>query len=132
MPAIKTYKRPMGPWWRRDPFYGWYMVREASSVFVTVYALVLLTGLWRLTQGEQAYEAWLASLASPLAVVFHLLALWMFVMHTMSWFRVMPKTMPFVRFGGKRVPDATIIRGGMFAAAGCTVLVYVVFLWVTR
>ncbi|HEY5632666.1 MAG TPA: fumarate reductase subunit C [Burkholderiaceae bacterium] len=131
MPATKTYKRPMGSWWRRNSFYSWYMLREASSVFVTVYALVLLTGLWRLTQGQQAYEAWRASLASPLAIVFHLVALWMFLMHASSWFKVMPKTMPFVRVGGKRVPDAAIVRGGVAAAVACTVIVYAVFLWVT-
>lgn len=131
MPAIKTYKRPMGSWWRRNSFYSWYMVREASSVFVTAYALVLLTGLWRLTQGQEAFDAWRASLASPLALVFHALALWMFLMHTSSWFKVMPKTMPFIRVGGKRVPDQTIINAGKIAAAVCTVLVYVVFLWVT-
>jgi fumarate reductase subunit C len=130
MPANKTYMRPMGSWWRRNSFYSWYMLREASSVFVVVYALVLLTGLWRLTQGQEAYDAWRASLASPLAIVFHLLALWMFLMHASSWFKVMPKTMPFVRMGGKRVPDATIIRGGIAAAVACTVIVYLVFLGV--
>ena len=131
MPAIKTYKRPVDGWWRRNPFYTWYMVREGSSVFVTVYALVLLTGLWRLTQGQEAFDAWRASLASPIALVFHALALWMFIMHTLSWFRVMPKTMPFVRIGGQRVADQTIINAGKIAAVVCTVLVYVVFLWVT-
>ena len=65
MPANKTYMRPMGSWWRRNSFYSWYMLREASSVFVVVYALVLLTGLWRLTQGQEAFDAWRASLASP-------------------------------------------------------------------
>jgi fumarate reductase subunit C len=131
MPAIKTYKRPVDGWWRRNPFYTWYMVREGSSVFVTVYALILLTGLWRLTQGQEAFDAWRASLASPIALVFHVLALWMFIMHTLSWFKVMPKTMPFVRIGGKRVPDQTIINAGKIAAVVCTVLFYVVFLWVT-
>ena len=131
MPAIKTYKRPVDGWWRRNPFYTWYMVREGSSVFVTVYALILLTGLWRLTQGQEAFDAWRASLASPIALVFHVLALWMFIMHTLSWFRVMPKTMPFVRIGGKRVADQTIINAGKVAAVVCTVLVYIVFLWVT-
>jgi succinate dehydrogenase subunit C len=131
MPATKTYKRPVDGWWRRNPFYTWYMVREGSSVFVTVYALILLTGLWRLTQGQEAFDAWRASLASPIALVFHVLALWMFIMHTLSWFKVMPKTMPFVRIGGKRVPDQTIINAGKIAAVVCTVLFYVVFLWVT-
>lgn len=131
MPAIRTYKRPMTGWWRRSSFYSWYMLRETSSVIVTAYALVLLTGLWRLTQGEQAFDAWRASLASPLAIVFHLLALWLFVVHTLSWFRVMPKTMGFVRVGGQRVPDSTIIAAGRIAAVVCTVVAYALFRWGT-
>jgi fumarate reductase subunit C len=131
MPAIRTYKRPVSGWWRRNAFYSWYMVREASSVIVTAYALVLLTGLWRLTQGEPAYDAWLASLTSPLAIVFHLLALWLFIVHTLSWFKIMPKTMPFLRIGGKRVADGTIINAGRIAAVVCTVVVYALFRWGT-
>ena len=31
---MKTYTRPMAGWWRRNPYYGWYKLREASSVFI--------------------------------------------------------------------------------------------------
>lgn len=131
MPAIKTYVRPMDGWWRRNPFYRWYILREASSLFVAAYALVLLTGLWRLTQGEQAFEAWRVSLSSPLSLAFHALALWLFLVHAWTWFKVMPKTMPFVRLGGKRVPDHAIVGAGLAAALACTVVVYGALRWVT-
>jgi len=39
---MRTYTRPMAGWWRRNPFYLWYMLREASCVFITLYALILL------------------------------------------------------------------------------------------
>jgi hypothetical protein len=53
MAQVKTYVRPMGGWWRRDPYFTRYMIREASSVFLAIYAIVLLVGLLRLTQGRK-------------------------------------------------------------------------------
>ena len=43
----------MQGWWRRDPFFVRYMVREATAVAVLVYAVVLTVGAVRLAQGEQ-------------------------------------------------------------------------------
>jgi len=106
---MKTYTRPMAGWWRRNPYYLWYMLREASCLFVTAYALVLLAGLFRLAQGKQAYEAWLQALASPLSLAFHAVALVLVLYHAWTWFRVMPRTMPFLRIGGRRVPDGFIV-----------------------
>ena len=62
MSARRPYVRSMDGWWRRDPFFVRYMIREATAVFVAAYALVLLFGLVRLSQGEVAYEAWLEAL----------------------------------------------------------------------
>jgi fumarate reductase subunit C len=116
---MRTYTRPMAGWWRRNPFYLWYMLREASCVFITAYALVLLWGLARLAQGRGAYEAWLASLSSPGAVLFHAVALALVLYHAWTWFKVMPRTMPFVRIGAWRVPDGLIVA---FAFASSIVL----------
>lgn len=106
----------MGPWWRRNPYYRWYMLRELSCVFVTAYALVLLWGLARLTDGRAAFDAWRASLAAPWSVGFHLLALVLVSYHAWTWFKVMPKTLPFIRIGGRRIPDRAIVASGVIAA----------------
>jgi fumarate reductase subunit C len=68
MDATRTYVRPMRGWWRHNPYYRAYIVREMSALFVALYALVLLTGLFRLSQGRAAYDGWRASLATPWAV----------------------------------------------------------------
>ncbi|MDH5275541.1 MAG: fumarate reductase subunit C [Gammaproteobacteria bacterium] len=112
----------MGSWWRRLPFYRRYMVREATCIAVIAYALVLLTGLWRLTQGQEAFDAWRAALATPPALLAHVVLLAAFVFHAWTWFEVMPKTLPIVRMGGKRVADATIVRSGVAAASVASVL----------
>jgi fumarate reductase subunit C len=93
-PAANTYVRPMGRCWRRDPFYVRYMLREATAIFVTLYALDLLIGLFCLWRGEAAYTVWLTAMRSGPAVLFHLIAFVMICYHSYTWFKVMPKTMP--------------------------------------
>ena len=124
MPALKTYTRPMRGWWRRNPFYLWYMLREASCVFVAAYALVLLCGLYRLSQGADTFDAWRTALASPWSVAFHLVALLLVLYHAWTWFKVMPKTLPCIRIGGKRVPDAAIVGCGVIAAMVLSALLF--------
>jgi len=126
---MRTYTRPMAGWWRRNPFYLWYMLREASCVFITIYALVLLAGLYRLVQGKEAFERWLESLASPVSIAFHAIALLLVLYHAWTWFKVMPRTMPFVRLGAWRVPDGFIVA---FAFASSIVLSGALFIAVWR
>ena len=131
MDAPRTYVRPMGGWWRRNAWSRSYMVREARALFVAAYALVLLTGLWRLAQGRTAYDAWRASLATPLSLAFHVVALLLFAVHAWTWFAVMPKTLPFVRVAGRRVADRTIVAVGAVAAV-CAEVVLLALVWFTR
>ena len=51
MSARKPYVRPMEGWWRRNPYYVRYMIMEVTSVIVAIYAVILLVGVWRLSQG---------------------------------------------------------------------------------
>ncbi len=116
-PRSRPYVRSMDGWWRRDPFFVRYMAREATAVFVVAYAVVLLVGVLRLSQGEAAFNGWLAALRSPASVAFHVFLLAIFVYHTWSWFRIMPKTMPMILPDGKRLQPAMITGGGLAVAA---------------
>ena len=128
---MKTYTRPMAGWWHRNPYYLWYLLRELSCIFITAYALVLLWGLVRLGQGRASYEAWLASLSSPAAIVFHVVTLLLVVYHAWTWFKLMPRTMPFLRVGGRRVPDGFIVAVAFTASAVLTAALFVVVCWVS-
>jgi fumarate reductase subunit C len=112
----RPYKRSMAGWWKRDPYFIRYMAREVTAVFVAAYAVVLLVGVVRLGQGQAAWDGWLAALKSPLSVLFHLVLLATFVYHTWSWFNIMPKTMPIIFVGGKRLQPGTITVAGLAAA----------------
>jgi fumarate reductase subunit C len=113
----KPFVRPMTHWWRRDPYFVRYMWREATALAVAAYAVVLVVGVWRLAQGQAAFDGWLQALRSWPSIVFHLVLLAAMVLHAVSWFEIMPKTMPMLFLRGERVAAATITRAGLAAAA---------------
>jgi fumarate reductase subunit C len=113
----------MGGWWRRDPFFVRYMIREATAVPVVAYAVVLLVGLVRLAQGEAAYDAWLAAQRTPLALIFYVVLLAGFLHHSFTWFEIMPKTVPMIVVRGKKLGPRVITGAGLGAAvAACLLL----------
>lgn len=118
------YVRPMRGWWRRDRFFVRYMVREATAVAVAAYAVVLAVGVVRLAQGEAAWNAWLNALQTPWAMALHLVLLLAFAVHAKSWFEIMPKTMPFIDVGGRRVAPRTITLAGWAATVLASALLF--------
>ena len=124
MSATRPYVRPMAGWWRRNPFFTRYMIRESSAVFLAIYAVILLVGVYRLSQGAGAYNAWRAALTYPLAILFHVIALLTVSYHAYTWWKVMPKTMPMLRVGGKRIPEIVLSAGGWAATVVVSLVVY--------
>jgi fumarate reductase subunit C len=114
----------MGGWWRKNPFFVRYMARELTALVVAAYAFVLLAGILCLANGEAAYNTWLAALRHPASVALHAMALAALVYHTWSWFDIMPKTMPPVVIGGKRVDAGTITTTGVVAAIVVTLVLF--------
>lgn len=124
----RPYVRSMDGWWRRNPYFVEYMIHEGTALFVAAYAVVLLVGLVRLAQGEAAWNAWLLALKSPMSIVFHLLLLAAFSYHSCTWFKIMPKTLPPIRVGGKRL-SPTAITGGGLAAMAISSLLLLSLIW---
>jgi fumarate reductase subunit C len=111
----KPYVRPISnTWWLKKSEYRWYMLRELSSFFVGGYAVVMLVGLWRLGEGQAAYEGFLTALTSPLAIMFHVLALAFAVLHSATFFFAAPAALP-LQIGEKKVSPG-IVAGAHFAA----------------
>ncbi len=124
----RPYVRPMAGWWRKNPFFVEYMIHEGTALFVAAYALILLTGLVYLSRGEAAWNVWLEGLKNPWYIAFHWLALAAVSYHTYTWFKIMPRTMPPVIVGGKRLPDMAITGGGLaVAATACLALLGLVW-----
>ncbi len=122
---IKGYERSMKGWYvHARPAYWFYLVRELTCIAVGYYALLVICGLFQLQAGEEAFNAFMACLRSPLAVIINLLAAGLIAFHSVTWFMVMPKTMPFIFVGGKRLPARLITAAGLggFGAASAALL----------
>ncbi len=128
--APRPYVRPMRGWWRRDPFFMRYMVRETTAFAVAVYAIILCVGVVRLAEGEAAWNGWLAALRTPWSLLLHGVLLVAMVVHAKSWFEIMPKTMPILFIGGRRVAASTITRAGWVATIiACAALFALAWWW---
>lgn len=104
--ARQTYKPEMPKdWYLKNPFYTRYMLREATSVFVGLWMLNLTVGMWRLSQGEAAWNDWIAYQGEPWMILFSLITLGMAIYHTVTWFAIAPRAMPAVIAGKKVKPD---------------------------
>jgi fumarate reductase subunit C len=105
-----------------------YMAREASCIFIGLYAAGLTVGLVRLAQGPNQWEHYLDGLFSPLGLLFHLLALGFASYHALTWFQLTPKVMRIPQ-GDGFVPDKTIITAH-YAVWGAVSFVIVVLMGV--
>ncbi|MBB4286830.1 fumarate reductase subunit C [Roseospira goensis] len=99
---------PKTTWYLRNGRYLRYMAREVTCIFIGLYAIILTMGLVRLAQGPDAWNRYIAGMAEPVALVFHLVALGFACYHAMGWFNVTPKAMRIPK-GDGFVPDKTII-----------------------
>lgn len=100
-------------WWLEQPRYIRYMMREISSLFIGIYVLILIVGIFQISRGQAAYEAFLAVAEGPAGKAFAVLAMLFAVYHTYTWFQVTPKAMPLM-VGARRVPGAFIVAAHWF------------------
>lgn len=101
-------------WWLSQGRYFLFMVRELSAVFVALYALSYLVGLYRLSQGKDSYEAYLSMLQHPAVLVFLGVALVFCLLHTVTWIHLTPIVM-VVRMGRKVVPAKLVLAANYLA-----------------
>ena len=116
MSKRRPYVRPMAGWWKKNPFYIEYMIHEWTAFFVAAYAFTLLAGVICLALGESAWNCWLATMQSPLSIIFHVALLVGVGYHAFTWFKLFPLTMPPIVINGKRVEPCVVVGSGWTAA----------------
>ena len=126
MSARKPYVHPVQGWWQRNPYYVKYMAMELTSVIVGIYGVLLLVGLWRLSQGESQYEVWRASIGSPVSIALQFFMLIAMIYHAYTWWKVLPKTMPLLHMNGKPVPGVLLSSAGWLASVAASLIVFVI------
>jgi fumarate reductase subunit C len=111
----RWYRRRVSVWWwLQSRSYTGFVLRELTSVFVALFALVLLGEIRALARGPEAYARFLARLQSPPFLALNAVALLFVLVHSVTWFNLAPKAM-VVRLGGKRLPDI-FVAGANYAA----------------
>ena len=104
----RWYRRRMSVWWwLKNPAYSKFVLRELTSVFVALFAILFLWQLRALVHGPDAYAQFTARLKAPLFLTIDTVAFLFVLFHTITWFNLTPTAM-VVRVRGKRVPDRIV------------------------
>ncbi|MDY0969617.1 fumarate reductase subunit FrdC [Siccibacter turicensis] len=105
----KPYIQPMTPtWWKRLPFYRFYMLREGTAVPAVWFSIVLLYGLFALKHGPESWSGFISFLQNPVVLLINLLSLAAALLHTKTWFELAPKAAIVVIKGEKMGPEPVI------------------------
>ena len=109
-----AYVRPVNTtsWYLASSKYTMHMANELTSIFVGIFALILLWGIGAVASGEQAYQAFLATLSSPGMVALLWITTIVIFYHAFAWFKVTPKAMPIQK--GEEFVPGSIIAGAHY------------------
>lgn len=115
----KPYIRPMeAGWWRKTPFYRFYMLREATSVAAVWFSILLIYLVSALKGGYERWLSFLDFLNNPAVLVINIVALLAALLHTKTWFELAPKAVNVSDECGKK------LKGGLWIITiVCTVLI---------
>lgn len=113
---------PFG-WWNANRRYTIYMLREASSVFVALWALRFLMQLGRLRRGKEAYDGFVRAQRHPLWVLFNLISLGFAALHSVTFLQL-AGVVQTVRLGERKLPPEQVTAGAFagWAAASLAVI----------
>ncbi|PIN63963.1 fumarate reductase subunit C, partial [Klebsiella pneumoniae] len=80
-------------WWKKLPFYRFYMVRGKArgGTDGMVLGIVLIYGLFALKHGAESWAGYIGFLQNPVVVIFNLITLAAALLHTKTWFELAPK-----------------------------------------
>ncbi|USD65083.1 fumarate reductase subunit FrdC [Vibrio sp. SCSIO 43136] len=121
-PYVREVKRT---WWKDNPFYRFYMVREATVLPLILFTLFLTIGLGSLVKGPEAWAGWLEFMANPIVVAINIVALLGSLFHAHTFFTMFPQVMP-IRIKGKLVDTKTLVMGQWAAVAAISLIVLIV------
>ena len=102
------YHRPMSLWWwLENRAYFKFIIRELTSVFVGMFAVLSLWQVRALGQGPDAYAAFMDRLGTPGFALLNGAVLLFVLYHAITWLNLVP-TIVVIRLGERRVPDRII------------------------
>jgi fumarate reductase subunit C len=119
----RWFRRRMSTyWWVERGTYVAFILRELSSLFIAWFILYILMLIYAVSEGEAAYEGFLAWSKEPVVVAVNIVTLFFVVFHAATWFNLAPQAM-VVRLGDRRVPGTWIAVSNYLAWALVSALV---------
>ncbi|MBI4300093.1 MAG: hypothetical protein HY677_03080 [Chloroflexi bacterium] len=113
LPRRRVYRRRMTlTWWVKNPRYVNYILREASSAFLTVFAVLYIVQFALLAAGAGPYGRYLAFIKSPAWVALNVIILIFALIHTVSWMFLATAATP-VRIGAHEAPSWALTISGL-------------------
>ena len=128
-PGGYTTYRPRLPWawWTRNRNYTVYMLREASSLFIALWAWRFLAQLRSLRSGASAYDCVVRAQRGPFWIVFNLVTFAFAALHSVTFLQAAGMG-PRVRLGGRKITEEQITQGAFAGWAAASVVVLLALL----
>ncbi len=122
----KPYVREVSKtgWFLKHPRYMRYMSREVTCIPIGAFALLLVCALERLSQGQAAFDSFMAAITGPGAFISLLVVVLFATYNATNWFNVTPKAMP-VQIGEEFLAGKYIVGAhyAVWAIASLVVLI---------
>ncbi|EHH7556784.1 fumarate reductase subunit FrdC [Escherichia coli] len=126
----KPYVRPMtSAWWKKLPFYRFYMLREGTAVPAVWFSIELIFGLFALKNGPEAWAGFVDFLQNPVIVIINLITLAAALLHTKTWFELAPKAANIIVKDEKMGPEPIIKSLWAVTVVATLVILFVALYW---
>ncbi len=126
----KPYVRSMtSTWWKKLPFYRFYMLREGTAVPAVWFSIELIFGLFALKNGPEAWAGFVDFLQNPVIVIINLLTLAAALLHTKTWFELAPKAANIIVKDEKMGPEPIIKSLWAVTVVATIVILFVALYW---
>ncbi|HBP9809838.1 TPA: fumarate reductase subunit FrdC [Escherichia coli] len=126
----KPYVRPMtSTWWKKFPFYRFYMLREGTAVPAVWFSIELIFGLFALKNGPEAWAGFVDFLQNPVIVIINLITLAAALLHTKTWFELAPKAANIIVKDEKMGPEPIIKSLWAVTVVATIVILFVALYW---
>ncbi|EPK4325836.1 fumarate reductase subunit FrdC [Citrobacter freundii] len=126
----KAYVRPItSTWWKKLPFYRFYMLREGTAVPAVWFSIELIIGLFALKHGAESWMGFVAFLQNPVVVILNIIALAAALLHTKTWFELAPKAANIIVKDEKMGPEPIIKGLWAVTVVATVVILFVALFW---
>lgn len=148
MSEVKSYRKPYhrevkATWWKENPFYVRYMLREGTAVLALFATLEIALGIFLFAmcnlEGQSVnaeaaapYLWWVQNfLGNPVVIALNVVTLIAQLFHMVTWFNLMPKAVRvFMNKNSTELLPDYVTKIGLYAAAigGFVVILAAAFL----